>query len=143
MGTVTIERPRPVPRPVVKRSAAELSAIDVLPTSEATILVVDHHRSFADVLAQALKRGCRDAMRARRRPNRKESLPGQSQPDIVVLDVQMRGQDRARAIHASVRQPAPNTAVAVVTANRKPVWSSRAAQAAASAFILRTDQSWR
>jgi len=99
MGTVTIERPRPVPRPVVKRSAAELSAIDVLPTSEATILVVDHHRSFADVLAQALKRGCRDAMRGhgvdRIGRNR---VPGQFQPDIVVLDVQMRGQDGLVAI---------------------------------------------
>jgi DNA-binding NarL/FixJ family response regulator len=48
----------------------------------------------------------------------------------------MPGQDGLHAIRR-IREAAPNTAVAVVTANCEPVWISRAAQAGASAFILK------
>src|SRR6476659_2002973 len=116
---------------------AQRTALDDFTTTETTILVIDHHRSFADLLAQALNgvSGMRCVGTAAT-ASEGIALAGKLQPGIVVLDIQMPGQDGLHAIRR-IREAAPNTAVAVVTANCEPVWSSRAAQAGASAFILK------
>jgi DNA-binding NarL/FixJ family response regulator len=101
------------------------------------ILVVDDHRSFADLLAAAL-----------------DSVPGmvcvgtastaaealikarELQPSIVIMDIQMPGQDGLQATRR-IREAVPDALVAVVTAHRGHEWITRAAQAGASAFITK------
>jgi DNA-binding NarL/FixJ family response regulator len=105
--------------------------------AETTILVVDHHRSFADLLAPALNvvPGMRCVGTAAT-ASEGIAFAAKLQPSIVVMDIQMPGQDGLQATR-QIRQAAPGTAVAVVTAYCDPVWISRAAQAGASAFILK------
>ena len=165
MSTTTIHEPRTVAsQPIVERTVAtadfrageagpspsshdqvgqsvtspiQRAASDDPSTTETTVLVVDHHRSFADLLARALNvvAGMRCVGTAATAPEG-IAFAAELQPGIVVLDIQMPGQDGLHAIRR-IRQAAPNTAVAVVTANCEPVWISRAAQAGASAFILK------
>jgi DNA-binding NarL/FixJ family response regulator len=100
-----------------------------------TILIVDDHRSFAELLAGALN-----------------SVPGMVcvgtassaaqgiemaialRPSVVVMDIEMPGQDGLFATRR-IREAAPDTVIAVVTAHRDPEWVSRAAAAGASAFV--------
>ena len=102
---------------------------------DSTILVVDDHRSFADLLSAALNsvggmRCVGTASTAAEAIARAAEL----QPNIVIMDIQMPRQDGLAATR-KIREIAPNSVIAVVTAYRDPEWISRAAQAGASAFI--------
>lgn len=103
--------------------------------AEITVLVIDDHQSFAELLAGALdtvagmrcvgvattaEMGIRVAVELR--------------PSVVVVDIQMPGQDGLWATRR-LREVAPDSVVAVVTAYNSPEWISRAAHAGASAFI--------
>jgi len=119
--SIVLERPAPLPQ-----AAA---------TAETTVLIVDDHRCFADLLAASL-----------------ESVPGihcvgtastaeegiervrELAPSVVVMDIQMPGTDGLMATRR-LRAASPQTAVAVVTAHQDGEWVARAAQAGASAFI--------
>ena len=112
-----------------------VSMEDVADEQLMSILIVDDHRSFADLLSAALN-----------------SVPGmvcvgtatsasegvskavQVKPDIVVMDIQMPGQDGLLATR-QIRELVPETLVVVVTAHSDADWVSRASQAGASAFI--------
>jgi DNA-binding NarL/FixJ family response regulator len=110
--------------------------IDQSPShTEITVLVIDDHRSFAELLSGAL-----------------DTVPGmrcvgvattaamgvryavELQPTVIVVDIQMPGQDGLWATR-QLREAAPNSVVAVVTAYTSPEWISKAARAGASAFI--------
>lgn len=100
-----------------------------------TVLVVDDHRSFADLLAMALSRepdlhcvgtavGAAQGL----------AMADELRPDVVVMDIEMPHQNGITATW-SLRERVPEVAVVVVTAHRDPQWMVRAAQAGASAFM--------
>lgn len=103
--------------------------------TEITVLVVDDHRSFGDLLAAALTtvpdmRCVGTATTAAEGVD----MAARLRPDIVVMDIEMPGQNGLTATR-QILAAAPGTAVAVMTAHRDPQWVSRAAQAGASGFI--------
>jgi len=111
------------------------SADDTTEVSGITVLVVDDHLSFAELLAAALDNvpgmTCvGTASSAAEGIGRAADL----RPSIVVMDIQMPGQDGLAATRR-IREVAPESVIAVVTAHSDPEWISRAAQAGASAFI--------
>jgi DNA-binding NarL/FixJ family response regulator len=106
--------------------------------AETTVLIVDDHRSFADLLTVALSsvptiRCLGSASSAAEGIRRVRQLS----PSVVVMDIEMPGTDGLAATRR-LRQASPRTAVAVVTAHSQGEWVTRAAQAGASAFIPKT-----
>jgi DNA-binding NarL/FixJ family response regulator len=102
---------------------------------ETTVLIVDDHRSFADLLEVAL--GSVEGLRCLGTASTAEEgirRVGELQPSVVVMDIQMPGTDGLAATR-ELRRASPTTAVAVVTAHQDVEWVARAARAGASAFI--------
>ena len=100
-----------------------------------TFLVVDDHRSFADLLSAALNTiSGLTCVGTAASAAEGIDLAARLQADIVVMDIQMPGQDGLAATR-QIRNVAPGSVIAMVTAHRDPSWIARAAQAGASAFI--------
>ncbi|HEY4625799.1 MAG TPA: response regulator transcription factor [Blastococcus sp.] len=98
------------------------------------VLVVDDHRTFAELLAGALTASGMEVVGTAHTAAQAEAMVVQLHPDIVVMDIEMPGQDGLAATRR-IREVAPGTVVAVLTAHRDPEWVVRAAQAGACAFI--------
>lgn len=106
-----------------------------LPRAEITVLVIDDHRSFAALLGGAIAtvpgmRCVGVATSAAKGITRAVEL----NPAVVVVDIQMPGQDGLWATRR-LRDAAPDSVVAVVTAYTSAEWITKAAHAGASAFI--------
>jgi DNA-binding NarL/FixJ family response regulator len=110
----------------------ELSNVDT--AKPARVLVVDDHRTFAELLAGALESAGMVSVGTAHSANEAVARCQLAQPDIVVMDIQMPQQDGLVATRR-VREVAPHAVIAIVTAHRDPDWVVRSAQAGASAFI--------
>jgi DNA-binding NarL/FixJ family response regulator len=107
----------------------------VSPSGKVSVLVVDDHRSFSDLLVAALSTvdGIECVGSA---SSAVEGLArvAQLSPSVVVMDISMPGLDGLAATR-QLRRTSPGTAVAVVTAHCEGEWIARAARAGASAYI--------
>lgn len=104
------------------------------PSPAARVLVVDDHRTFAELLSGALAMAGMTSVGTAHSAAEAVSMAAELRPDVVVMDIQMPGQDGLSATRR-IRDLVPDAVVAVVTAHRDPDWVVRAAQAGASAFI--------
>jgi DNA-binding NarL/FixJ family response regulator len=100
-----------------------------------SVLIIDDHRSFAELLAASLNTvqgmscvGIATTAAAG------ISRAAQLQPTVVVTDIHMPAEDGLFACR-HIREVSPSSLIAVVTAYTEPEWISRAAQAGACAFI--------
>jgi DNA-binding NarL/FixJ family response regulator len=98
------------------------------------VLVVDDHRTFAELLSGALETAGMEVLGTAHSAAEAVAVARDTQPDIVVMDIEMPRQDGLTATRR-LREVAPGAVVAVVTAHRDPDWVVRATQAGASAFI--------
>lgn len=99
------------------------------------VLIVDDHRSFAELLALALAAqpdfdcaGYADSGAAA------VELACRERPDVVVMDISL-GKENGLDVTRRIREALPETTVVVVSAHREPDWVVRAARSGASAFV--------
>jgi DNA-binding NarL/FixJ family response regulator len=99
------------------------------------ILVVDDHRSFAELLSFALStEPDMNCIGIAGSAAEAVAMAQELQPDLVVMDIELPRHDGLTATRR-IREVAPQVVIAVVTAHRDPEWVVRATQAGASAFI--------
>ncbi len=130
MGSVSVRIDSGRSTGVKRMTLAELAPAAV----RVRVLIVDDHRTFAELLSGALEAGGMTPVGVASSAAEAVAMAEDLRPDIVVMDIQM-GRDDGLAATRRIRELVPDTVVAVVTAHRDPDWVVRSAQAGASAFI--------
>jgi len=111
------------------RSVGEVGATSL------RVLVVDDHKTFADLLSLALSsEPDLDCVGTAGSAAEAVAMAAELKPDIVVMDIEMPRQDGLAATRR-LREVVPDLVIVVVTAHRDPQWVLRATQAGASAFV--------
>jgi len=99
------------------------------------VLVVDDHKTFADLLSLALSsEPDLDCVGTAGSAAEAVAMAAELKQDIVVMDIEMPRQDGLAATRR-LREVVPDLVIVVVTAHRDPQWVLRATQAGASAFV--------
>src|SRR4051795_13673162 len=99
------------------------------------VLVVDDHKTFADLLSLALSsEPDLHCVGTAGSAAEAVAMAAELKPDIVVMDIEMPRQDGLAATRR-LREVLPELVIVVVTAHRDPQWVLRATQAGASAFV--------
>ncbi|MGH3927073.1 MAG: response regulator, partial [Pseudonocardiaceae bacterium] len=99
------------------------------------ILVVDDHRSFAELLALALSvESDLECVGIAASGREAVTLACDLAPDIIVMDIDMPRQDGLTTTRR-LREVVPDSVIVMVTAHRDPQWVVRATQAGASAYV--------
>lgn len=102
-----------------------------------TIVIVDDHPVFRRMLFTALNTTSDlQCVATASTAAEGEALTERWRPDIVIMDIQMPGQD-GLATTRRIRESSPDTMVAVVSAHGEREWIAKAAEAGASAFIAK------
>ena len=99
-----------------------------------SVLIVDDHHAFADLLAMALANEPDfDIVGSADTADSAVKLAVRTRPRMVVMDIQLGGQDGLAATRR-IREVLPEAVVVVISAHRDPSWVAKAASAGASAF---------
>ncbi|MER5599949.1 response regulator transcription factor [Streptomyces sp. NPDC002265] len=102
------------------------------------VLIVDDHRTFAELLAFALgSQPDFDCAGWAGTGATAVELAARERPDMVVMDISL-GAESGLEVTRRIREATPDATVVVVSAHRDPDWVVRAAQAGASAFVPKT-----
>jgi DNA-binding NarL/FixJ family response regulator len=100
----------------------------------ATVMIVDDHHAFADLLALALANEPDfEIVGSAASADAAVELAARTRPRIVVMDIQLGGQDGLDATRR-IRTLLPEAVVVVISAHRDASWVAKAASAGASAF---------
>jgi DNA-binding NarL/FixJ family response regulator len=102
------------------------------------VLIVDDHRTFAEMLAMALG-GEADFETVGLAGSATAAVEAAKRlkPDLVVLDIGL-GQESGLNVTGAIRAVLPDSVVVVVSAHDGPEWVVRAARAGANAFVPKT-----
>ncbi|MFF3446559.1 response regulator [Streptomyces sp. NPDC002667] len=99
------------------------------------VLIVDDHRTFAELLAFALgSQPDFDCAGWAGTGSAAVELAVRERPDMVVMDISL-GAESGLEVTRRIREATPDATVVIVSAHRDPDWVVRAAQAGASAFV--------
>ena len=106
----------------------------------ATVLVVDDHHAFGDLLALALDHEADfEVVGVADTPQAAVQAALRTRPDIVVMDIEFAdaGEDGLDATRR-IRTVVPDTFVVVVSAHHGEAWTGKARLAGASAFVTKS-----
>jgi DNA-binding NarL/FixJ family response regulator len=107
-------------------------------TKVTSVLIVDDHSTFADLLALALNSQADfECIATAATADEAVATSLRARPDLVVMDIQL-GRDSGLEAARRIRAAIPDVVIVVVSAHRDPTWVVRAAQAGASAFAPKT-----
>jgi|tagenome__1003787_1003787.scaffolds.fasta_scaffold20785509_2 DNA-binding NarL/FixJ family response regulator len=118
----------------VQQSEAATPRVQRSTPGQRTVVVVDDHRAFAELLSAALEAEGMRVVGTAQSAAQAFAMVLELNPDVVVMDIQMPDLDGLAATRR-IRQLAPSAVVAIVTAHHDPDWVVQAGQAGASAFI--------
>ena len=102
-----------------------------------TLVIIDDHESFAELLAGALSAiaGVKCVGMAASAAEG-VTLTADLRPDIVIIDVQLPDFSGLAAIQ-EIRRHSPETLVVASSAHRDPIWGDRAAHAGATSYVVK------